>query len=180
MSVCRLWRKELSVWTVTRWRQRCGGETMQGSLSATPVGSTTNCTRYFVYCAVLLSVCTPLTEIHAVPQVNRPLSMKKDGIQTRNRKVTIRKKSRRDKQLEAGQSGPLDPTKMAIYPSLSQLLPRHTSSPSSMQLTLLCWLPLVLLRLWGTMIQCFSQWNSSASPPPVSLWFINVFHFGFL
>lgn len=37
--------KELSVWTVRRLRPRCGGETLQDNQSATPVDSTTSCTR---------------------------------------------------------------------------------------------------------------------------------------
>ncbi|KAK3557365.1 hypothetical protein QTP70_026548 [Hemibagrus guttatus] len=63
----------LAVQTATRAPPHCGDVTPMESLFAMPAGSTTSCTMF----------------------MNRPLTMKKDGIQTRNRKMSAKSKRRR-------------------------------------------------------------------------------------
>ncbi|XP_026223261.1 GATA-binding factor 3 [Anabas testudineus] len=77
------------------------------------------------------SVCNACGLYFKLHQVNRPLTMKKDGIQTRNRKLTNRKKkSRSDDQSGAQQSWLAPPTEDAVFDSFTQVLPcdLHTSS----------------------------------------------------
>ncbi|XP_040007745.1 erythroid transcription factor, partial [Xiphias gladius] len=63
-------------------------------------------------------------------QVNRPPSLKKDGIQTRNRKVTNKnKKKRRGDQSETRQLRPAPPTEEAAFQSFTQLLACDPSPP---------------------------------------------------
>lgn len=99
---------------------------LQETQSAMPVGCTTNYTRYTaVLCYPVLHqvLCRWLQSTQryfAVFQVNRPLTMKKDGIQTRNRKVTDKtKKSRRGNQWETKQ--------LKLAPPIEG--PSHSCSP---------------------------------------------------
>ncbi|XP_051281576.1 GATA-binding factor 2 isoform X4 [Dicentrarchus labrax] len=85
-------------------------------LQTTP--GTTNYTRYYKLHQVLQT--TPGTGsgtsgVYCVFQVNRPLAMKKDGIQTRNRRVTNRnKRSRKSDQSETELSRLAPPTEEAL------------------------------------------------------------------
>uniref|UniRef100_A0A3B4VCF0 GATA-type domain-containing protein n=1 Tax=Seriola dumerili TaxID=41447 RepID=A0A3B4VCF0_SERDU len=82
-------------------------------------------------------VCNACGLYYKLHQVNRPLTMKKDGIQTRNRKVTSKKKmSRRSNKSEKKQSRLAPPTEEVTFQSFTQLLPCDmcTSSSSSLQL----------------------------------------------
>uniref|UniRef100_A0A4W6FZM4 GATA-type domain-containing protein n=1 Tax=Lates calcarifer TaxID=8187 RepID=A0A4W6FZM4_LATCA len=104
---------------------------------------TTDCTRYYtlyytVYYRlhqVLQAALSLYTEYCLSPlcvfQVNRPLTMKKDGIQTRNRRVTNKnRKSRRADQSETKQSR-LVPPPEEVTCHFTQLLPCNLSSSSS-------------------------------------------------
>ncbi|XP_037630067.1 erythroid transcription factor [Sebastes umbrosus] len=73
--------------TTTLWRRNCAGE----------------------------PVCNACGLYYKLHQVNRPLAMKKDGIQTRNRKVTNKnKRSRKSDQSETKLSMLVPPTEEAI------------------------------------------------------------------
>lgn len=109
--------------TVTRAQQHCGDATPTESQCATPVDSTLNCTMWVTHpdnahiflkkqkqtlrrCTTshLRLNCKP--KILAFLQVNRPLTMKKDGIQTRNRKVSNKnKKSKKATMFESYSEG---------------------------------------------------------------------------
>ncbi|XP_044066219.1 cyclin-dependent kinase 20 isoform X2 [Siniperca chuatsi] len=84
-------------------------------------------------------VCNACGLYYKLHQVNRPLAMKKDGIQTRNRKVTNKsKRSRKSDQSETKLSMLVPPTEEAMFHSFSQLpCHLHTSSSSSSSSSLL-------------------------------------------
>uniref|UniRef100_A0A4W6FXZ7 GATA-type domain-containing protein n=1 Tax=Lates calcarifer TaxID=8187 RepID=A0A4W6FXZ7_LATCA len=76
-------------------------------------------------------VCNACGLYYRLHQVNRPLTMKKDGIQTRNRRVTNKnRKSRRADQSETKQSR-LVPPPEEVTCHFTQLLPCNLSSSSS-------------------------------------------------
>ncbi|KAK2850931.1 hypothetical protein Q5P01_007207 [Channa striata] len=85
-------------------------------------------------------VCNACGLYYKLHQVNRPSTMKKEMIQTRNRKVTKKrmKKSRRVDQSETQQPCLVPPIEAAIFPSFTQLLPHQLHASSSLQITPLC------------------------------------------
>ncbi|XP_071314913.1 erythroid transcription factor [Trachinotus anak] len=88
-------------------------------------------------------VCNACGLYYKLHQVNRPLTMKKDGIQTRNRKVTNKnKKSRRGNQSETKEVRVAPPSEEVTCQSFTQLLPCNlctsSSSSSSSSLLQLC------------------------------------------
>lgn len=107
---------ERSVPTATQALRHYGDAMPAASLCATPVASILNCTMW-VYTFILylpegkMNNCKIEYLCCAFLQVNRPLTMKKDGIQTRNRKVSNRNKK--------GKKG----TVSEVYPDMSHIVP---------------------------------------------------------
>ncbi|XP_041802557.1 erythroid transcription factor [Chelmon rostratus] len=78
-------------------------------------------------------VCNACGLYFKLHQVNRPLAMKKDGIQTRNRKVTNEdKRSRKSDQSVTKLARLVPPTEEAMFDSFSQLPCDLCSSSSSL------------------------------------------------
>lgn len=133
----------------------------QETQSAMPVGCTTNYTRYTVlfYPVLYQVLCRWLQSTQryfAVFQVNRPLTMKKDGIQTRKRKVTNKtKKSRRGNQWE---------TK-----PFTQLLPCNLCTSSSPPLQL-CWMSVMEQFLVAHIITGLSHCSTDTLGVWICLW----------